>query len=227
MPGGRPRMNLVGQRFTRLRVEAAAGTDKRNNTLWRCVCECGQQITVKGSRLRAGSTRSCGCLARDLSSERLKRDLLGNESRLTHGHNRPSKGGASPTYQTWTAMLARCRNPGAANYPNYGGRGITACDRWATSFEAFLADMGERPDGHTLDRIDAEGNYEPGNCRWATQAQQAKNRRQKTSSDHTGVAWDRNKRRWMAYVDRDGRRTYLGRFVNEADAAAAVRAYGV
>jgi hypothetical protein len=94
--------------------------------------------------------------------------------RLTHGHAR--KGGQSPTYRTWRAMLQRCDYPSMNNWDWYGGRGITVCDRWR-SFENFLADMGERPDGLTLDRKNPNGNYEPANCHWATWAEQMANRR--------------------------------------------------
>ncbi len=87
----------------------------------------------------------------------------------------------TPTYVTWYALLSRCRNPKRGNYPRYGGRGITVCERWDTwkggSFANFLADMGERPEGLSIDRIDNEGNYEPGNCRWATTAEQRVNQR--------------------------------------------------
>lgn len=82
-----------------------------------------------------------------------------------------------PTYNSWRAMISRCYNPRSAWYANYGGRGIAVCDRWRQSFDAFLADMGERPDGRTLDRIDSDGNYERGNCRWATPLEQTHNRR--------------------------------------------------
>jgi hypothetical protein len=97
---------------------------------------------------------------------------FGNKNALRHGYRH------TPTYQTWIDMRRRCVNPRHRFYPNYGGRGIAVCHEWATSFEAFLRDMGEKPAGKSLDRIDNDGNYEPGNCRWATQAEQSRNRSQ-------------------------------------------------
>lgn len=98
--------------------------------------------------------------------------------RPTHGH---SVGGHSLTYSSWISMLSRCHNENRTNYHHYGGRGITVCPRWRESFENFLADMGERPAGKSIDRIDPDGNYEPDNCRWATQAEQLRNRRPRGS----------------------------------------------
>lgn len=97
-------------------------------------------------------------------------------------HNHANRGKQTPTYQCWAAMLRRCFNENTKDYPGYGGRGVTVCDQWRT-FENFLADMGERPKGLTLDRKDNNGNYEPGNCRWATPSEQARNRRKRVVSN--------------------------------------------
>lgn len=131
-----------------------------------CTCSCGATRILPIRRLKSGQTRGCGCLAQEARSSNGKRNK-------THGLGH---GKTTPTYKSWLAMRDRCLSPNNKSYPNYGGRGIVICDRWSR-FENFRADMGERPSGLTLDRIDVNGNYEPGNCRWATPKQQTRNRR--------------------------------------------------
>jgi len=138
---------------------------------WLCRCECGTVKTVATSHLRQGKSRSCGCLEKELTSARAK----------THGMS------GTVEHRTWMSMRDRCRNPKAAHYDCYGGRGITVCERWINSFENFYEDMGPRPSSrHSIDRIDVNGHYEPGNCRWATIAEQRRNTRTNTIVQYLG-----------------------------------------
>jgi hypothetical protein len=121
------------------------------------LCACGSRVTKRRAFVESGKTRSCGCLKAE-------------GTRKTHGQK------GSRTYETWKAMRQRCLNPRNPSYPRYGGRGITICDRWL-SFENFLTDMGERPEGKSLDRINNDLGYSPNNCRWATNKEQSRNRR--------------------------------------------------
>lgn len=153
-------IDLAGKRFGRLLVLSYAGLDKNNSATWLCLCGCGTEKTITSQPLRTGLTRSCGCLKRELDK--------------THGMSICSDGKVPPEYDAYMHAKYRCTNPKAQRYKNYGGRGIKFL---FTSFEQFFAELGPRPRGKTLDRPDNEGNYEPGNVRWATPKQQANNRR--------------------------------------------------
>ena len=156
-------IDIAGQQFTRLTAIAIVDRIGRRPR-WICRCVCGNEIIVEGAKLRNGHTQSCGCLRADRCVERS----------LRHGHSRP--GNHSPTHNSWRAMQTRCDNFRQKDWDHYGARVIIVCERWR-SFENFLADMGERPEGHTIDRINVDGNYEPTNCRWATAQEQRRNQR--------------------------------------------------
>lgn len=153
--------DLTGKRFGRLEARSPLHRrDRKNRAMidWRCMCDCGNECIIAGSALRAGLTRSCGCLA--------------NESRRAVKHG----GAGTRLYNAWLNMRVRCGDP---TYLNYCGRGVRVCQRWQNSFEAFRDDVGDPPSPrHSLDRFpDNDGNYEPGNVRWATAKQQGRNKR--------------------------------------------------
>lgn len=165
------RLSIVGERRGRLEVlEMIYGG---RNARVRCRCDCGGEIVALAYNFRNGNTASCGCLAQEHRSAQGRRQgAIQGKLNATHGMSR------TPTYIAWLEARKRCFNPKNKRYPYYGARGITMCQRWAESFDAFLADMGKRPDSAlSLDRINNEGNYEPGNCRWATKLTQARNTR--------------------------------------------------
>lgn len=160
-------LKLAGKRSVRLVAVRPSGR-KNRNIVWRCICDCGKEKLVIAARFNAGFVKSCGCLGKE------------GKNAVRHGKSYTSE------YRSWRAMIDRCTLESVEQYPNYGGRGITVCNRWkegygnknSFGFLNFIKDLGMKPSPeHSLDRVNCNGNYEPSNCRWANRSQQSKNRR--------------------------------------------------
>ena len=157
--GKKRQVNMIGSKYNKLTVTRESTDSPAGKKKWLCRCDCGNNVTAQGSNLRTGHVKSCGCLKKELAGAHL----------ITHGMC------GSPSHRIWKGIKARCNNPNVKGFKYYGGRGIKVCDRW-NSFENFFADMGERPEGLTIERIDTNDDYKPSNCKWATWTEQERNR---------------------------------------------------
>jgi len=199
-------IDMIGKKFGRLTCMKLVGRGD-HGFRYRFRCEDGVEIEARGNNVRSGHTTSCGCLAVELVSKRM----------TTHGRTMTSE------YKTWKGMTQRCSNPKDKRYSDYGGRGIKVCQRWKC-FENFLEDMGLRPSAaHSIERENNDGNYEPGNCRWATAAEQSRNRRGNTRITYNGET--RILADWADYfgIKRSTMRGRLGRMSFEAAVAMPTR----
>lgn len=170
--------DLTGQRFERLTVIERADNTKKGQARWLCKCDCGATCIADGVHLRRGEIKSCGCLSRENTIKRSTK----------HGMKRRMS--SNKIYSTWQNVKQRCLDKSAPHYAEYGARGITICEEWQTDFQAFFDYVSKlehfNEEGYTLDRINNDGNYEPGNVRWATRKEQTRNRRITAMVDYKG-----------------------------------------
>jgi len=190
----------------RLTVLSVVGRNKIGCKLWECLCSCGNKKIIPSSSLNSKLTQSCGCLYNEIKGKQAVK------------HNKRH----TKEYNIWSAMKQRCKNPKTEYFNLYGGRGISVCERWE-SFKNFYEDMGECPEGMSLDRIDVDGDYEKSNCRWVTNSQQSFNTRKSknNTSGKTGVLFHKASGKWIAKITKNGEHKHLGVFDSKEDAIRA------
>ena len=214
------KQNLKGQRFGRL---TALYTVPNNNyrTRWHCVCDCGNTKDVLQQNLVNGHVRSCGCLHVERSMEKI---AVLNESMQRESHHETK----TRLYHIWINMKSRCFDENSTTFHRYGGRGITVCREWASSFLSFRewATANGYSDELSIDRINVDGNYCPENCRWVSGSIQQFNKRKprRNTSGHVGVSWNKKSGKWYSYITKDYVMHFLGSFDSLDDAIAARKA---
>lgn len=203
--------NITGQKFGRLTVLRKTDKNRHRQQIWECICECGKKVFASTSSLKSKNTQSCGCYKKHKLTTKMTK----------HGmHN-------STEYRTWWHIIGRCHTETNRSYSEYGGRGITVCQRWRDSFEAFYADMGPKPHpDYSIDRIDNDGNYEPSNCRWADRTVQSTNQRLYKTNTYgcKGIYYDKKRKKWCAHIGSLRRHIHLGRFETLKEAIVARKA---
>ena len=214
MPRGKP-LDITGIRYGRLTALEPIGKNKFGHSMWRCVCDCGREVSVDIGNLRNGNTKSCGCLNTDNSTKRIV------DFNTKHGKTN------TRLFRVWSSMKTRCENPNATNYNDYGRRGISICDEWSNDFEAFYnwaMSQGYNPNAKrgecTIDRIDNSKGYSPENCRLATCKEQANNRRNTRFITFNGIT--RSAAEWAEYYGRD---ITLFESLSDEDVAIRIAAY--
>ena len=192
------KIEMVGKKFGRLLAIEKAGKTKRGDILWRCLCDCGNEPIIRGSNMRNGNTKSCGCLFKESLSKRF------TKHKMCH----------TPTYCSWDSMFQRCNNSNNPHYKDYGGRGIKICDSWL-KFENFYKDMGKRPDlSFTIERVNNNKGYFSGNCMWATRSEQSRNKRirKDNKTGVAGITWDKQRQKYHVSIAINHKSFFIGRF---------------